>query len=197
MKSNIYAYEYGDNLYINLTNSCCNSCEFCVRNDAETFEGHNLWLTHEPSADEVIEAMGDLSKYDEIVMCGFGEPTDRLFVLLQVAMYAKSADKHVRINTNGLANLVHGRDVTPMLKGLIDVVSISLNAPDAESYDKLCHPSFGEAAYDALLDFAVKCKQYVPRVVLSVVDIMPAEDIEKCRRITERLGVEFRVRRHS
>ena len=191
---NVYAYDYGDNLYVNLTNRCPNSCVFCIRNDHEGIGGHKLWLQKEPTAQEVIDQMEDLSRYHEVVFCGFGEPMERLDVLLEVAAYVKSKGKPVRIDTCGLANLIHGADITPKLRGLVDTVSISLNTTDAQKYDALCRSRYGEAAYDALLDFAKKAKEHVPDVVFTVVDSIGGEEIQKAKHIAQSCGVRLRVR---
>ncbi|MDR3270580.1 MAG: TatD family nuclease-associated radical SAM protein [Peptococcaceae bacterium] len=193
-------YEVKDALYINLTNRCTNSCTFCVRNIdgwAESTAGTELWLTQEPSAEEVIRDLlnRDLSRYRELVFCGFGEPMVRTAEIIEICQRLKQeVSLPIRINTNGQANLVCDRDITPLLHGLVDAVSISLNAKDRTSYQTLCRSQYGEQAYDALLDFAVCCQRYVPTVTLTVVDCLPAEDIEVCRATAERIGVKFRVR---
>lgn len=141
----------------------------------------------------------DLSKYDQIVFCGYGEPTERFDDLIEVAKWLKSInpDMPIRINTNGQANLICGRDVTPEMKGVIDTLSISLNAPRADEYQELCRSRYGEDAFDALQKFASLAKKYVDNVVFSVVDkTMPDEDIEACRKIAENCGVSFRVREY-
>jgi TatD family-associated radical SAM protein len=190
----VYAYDYGDNLYINLTNRCPNRCVFCIRNEHEGIGGHRLWLKHEPTAQEAIEQITDLQKYGEVVFCGFGEPMERLDVLLEVAKYLKDNGQKVRINTCGLANLIHGHDITPKLAGLIDVVSISLNASDAKAYDALCRSRYGEAAFDELKDFASRAKRHVPEVVFTVVGSIGEEEIAKAERIALECGVKLRVR---
>ena len=181
-------YETGSGLYVNLTNRCTNNCDFCVRTTEDGYYG-DLWLDREPTAD-------DLSKYTEVVFCGYGEPTMRLDVLLAAAKHIKEiSDLPTRINTNGLANLYFGRDVTPELEGLIDVVSISLCAASAEEYDSICHSRFGLAAYDGLIEFARLASRYVSKVKMTVVDTtIPPEDIEKCREIARSAGAELRVR---
>lgn len=191
-------YESGENLYINLTNRCPNSCDFCVRTECEKHYG-NLWLEREPDAEEVIAKIkqSDLAKYENLVFCGFGEPTERLETLLAVAKAVKEyrPETVIRLNTNGQANLIAGRDVTAEFAGLVDMISVSLNAPTAEKYDKICHSVYGKAAFDALLDFAVKVKETGVAVMFSVVDdAMPKEDIDACRAISEKLGVALRVR---
>lgn len=190
-------YEVGSGLYVNTTNRCSNACEFCVRATVESYYG-DLWLRREPTVDEICESIlsRDLSKYTEIVFCGYGEPTQRIDDILAVASRVKAVcDLPIRINTNGQGSMIAGYDITPKLAGLIDVVSISLNTADAKSYQAICHSRFGEAAYKGLLDFAKAAKQYVPKVMLSVVDTtIPPEEIEKCREIAAECGVTLRVR---
>jgi len=194
----VIAYEVGNGLYVNVTNRCTNSCAFCVRSVADGTYGE-LWLEREPTVDEITDAVmqADPEKYAEIVFCGYGEPTVRFYDVILVASRVKQRypDVKIRINTNGHANLIHGKDVTPLMSGVIDSVSISLNTADAESYVKVCVPEFGTAAYDGLLDFAVKAKNYVPEVAFSVVrESIPDEEIELCREIAERCGVSLKVR---
>ena len=190
-------YEVGNGLYVNTTNRCSNACEFCVRATVESYYG-DLWLENEPTVDEICESIltRDLSKYTEIVFCGYGEPTERIDDILAVARRVKAVcNLPIRINTNGQGSMIAGRDITPELAGLIDVVSISLNTADAESYQAICHSRFGTAAYQGLLDFAKAAKRYVPKVVLSVVDTtIPDAEIEECRKIAEYCGVTLRVR---
>ncbi|MGI6175922.1 MAG: TatD family nuclease-associated radical SAM protein [Christensenellales bacterium] len=193
-KQDRYAYQIGESLYLNLTNACTNDCEFCVRAGSDGIAGYALWLQKEPDAKEVIAAMGDISPYKEIVFCGFGEPTMRLDVLKEVAAFIKERNKTVRLNTNGLANLYYGRDITEELVGLVDIVSISLNAPSAEEYEAVCHSRYGLSAFDALLDFARRCVRLLPQTILSVVDCMEAEKITRCREIAREAGAQFRVR---
>lgn len=192
------AYKLGNSLYLNITNRCTNRCGFCIRNNETGVGGYNLWLDKEPTTKEIIEAIGDPSSYKEVVFCGYGEPLMRLQTVLDVARYLKKTypDVPIRINTNGQANLIYGEDITPQFKGLVDVISISLNAENAEKYQELCHSDYGEEAYYSILEFARKCKNHIPRVVLSVVEL-PSIDVEKCRKLAEELGVEFRVRKYD
>ena len=145
----IITYELHNSLYVNLTNRCSNACTFCVRTKHDNVNGEDdLWLEREPTLDEIKADFEkrDLDKYDAVVFCGFGEPTERFDDLIAVAKWLKS--KHpglsIRINTNGQANLICGRDVTPEMEGVIDCVSISLNAENAEKYQSLCRSRFGE-----------------------------------------------------
>lgn len=191
---NQFVYQLEDSLYINLTNKCTNACTFCVRGTNTGIGGYNLWLDREPSAKDVLDAIDDPKKYKEIVFCGYGEPTMKLDVLKEIARELKKQDVKTRINTNGLANLYYGRNIVPELKGLIDTVSISLNAPTAEEYQEMCRSTFGIKAFDGMIEFASECKKYIPEVMMSVVDVMPAEDIEKCRQIVNKIGIKLRVR---
>lgn len=184
-------------LYINLTNRCTNRCTFCVRDKDCGIGDVNLWLEREPTVDEIIKDVDRFNpeKYKEVVFCGYGEPTMRLDDLLKVAKHIKEKySVRTRINTNGQANLYFNEDITPKLKGLIDCVSISLNAKNAKEYDELCLSDFGEDAFFGLIDFAKKCKNQVSEVIMSVVDVLPKEDIEECRKIAEDAGVRLRVR---
>jgi len=185
-------------VYVNLTNRCPCACTFCLRQTKKMSEEHTLWLIKEPTVDEVIKEFQkyDLDDFKEVVFCGFGEPMERVEDIVQIAgilkLYRK--DLPIRINTNGLGNLIHERDITPELKGRIDIVSISLNAPDKQEYYALTRSRFGEESYEAMLDFASRCKSYVPHVVLTVVDIIGTDKINKCQKICDDLGVTLRVR---
>lgn len=188
----------GATVYVNLTNRCPCACTFCLRQTKEMEEGHSLWLKKEPTVEEVIQEFQkyDLDDFKEVVFCGFGEPLERIEDVVQIAGILKHfrRDLPIRINTNGLANLIHQRDVTPELKGRIDTVSISLNAPDASEYDALTRSRFGKESFQAMLDFASLCRQYVPHVVMTVVDIIGEEKIQRCQAICDELGVKLRVR---
>lgn len=191
---NTIAYKIGKNLYLNITNQCTNKCVFCIRYKTPLFNSqHDLWLKKEPSAQDVIDAIGDPSKYDEVVFCGFGEPLIRLDVVKDVAEWLKKLGKRVRIDTNGHGNLIHNRNILPELKGLVDKISISLNAADAVTYESLCHSSFPNKSFNAVIEFAKEAKKYIPEVELTVVGI-PEVDIKAAQKIAEDLGVTFRVR---
>jgi len=183
-------------LYINLTNRCSNMCSFCMRESHPIVKGHNLKLKREPTFEEVISDIGDTGGYDEVVFCGYGEPTERLDVLIAVARYLKSKGKRIRLDTNGLGDLINGRPIISELKGLIDTICISLNAENAEKYEKICKPVFKDRAYPALIQFIKDASNVVPNVKVSIVD-MSDIDVEKCKKIAEELGVEFRVRKYN
>ncbi len=195
-------YELNDALYVNFTNRCSNDCIFCLRNNHDNVNGEdNLWLDHEPTLDEIKKdfAKRDMAKYKSVVFCGYGEPLMRFDTCMETAKWLKAQYPHIsiRINTNGQANLIHGRDVTSKLSGLVDSISISLNAPTAAQYDELCHSDFGEKAFDALLDFAKNAKKFVPIVTLSVVDHdLTKDEISECEKLAKDCGVNFRVREY-
>lgn len=228
-------YNYGTDLYANITNKCPCSCEFCIRDIVDALgTADSLWLKREPTLEELKEMVSeiDLTSFDELIFCGYGEPTARLDVMLELVRYIKGGRKpaeklrstgkshssddtastqnfvshnshkktegtvKVRLNTNGLANLMYGRDTTPDMVGLIDRVSVSLNAPTAEKYNDLCHPDFGLKSWDAILDYTRLAKERIGDVTMSVVSgTISDEDIRLCRDIAEReIGVKFRVR---
>ncbi len=200
-------YPEYNGLYINLTNRCPCACTFCIRQRTTGAEFENvdtLWLEHEPSAQEIIEAIKKESKtarfasYKEFVFCGYGEPTEALDVLLEVAQFLKSNyTLPVRINTNGLADLINKKSVAPLLAGKIDVVSISLNSSNPEIYEKTVRPSFKEKAFPAMLNFAKEAKLYVPKVIMSTVETtISKEDEQECTRLCESLGVTHRIRKY-
>ena len=193
-------YRVGDGLYVNLTNKCPCACTFCIRQNAPGVYGSDsLWLEREPTADEVCEAIeANIGDCTELVFCGYGEPTERLDALLEVAGRFKKShpDIPIRVNTNGLSDLIAGAPTAHRFQGLVDTVSISLNAPTAEEYVALCRPKFGAAAYPALLKFAEEVKGVVPNTVLTVVgtNALTPEKEAACRRIAASLGVTLRVR---
>lgn len=186
------------NIYVNLTNNCPCSCTFCLRNTKEMAKSNSLWLDREPTFQEIIGEFEkyDLTQFNEIIFCGFGEPLTRLDDLLEVAKYLKnrSSNTPIRINTNGLADLIHKKETAPLLKDLINTVSISLNASNAEEYFRLTRNKFGIESYDAMLKFAVSCKEYVPNVVMTVVDCIGQEEIDACQAVCDTIGVPLRVR---
>lgn len=198
-RKDTYVYELDGNLYINLTNKCSNGCEFCVRNERASYYGNYLWLRHgDPDAEKVISVLSqkDLSAYNELVFCGFGEPTYKLAEMIAVAEYAHEKGLKTRLNTNGQANLIHKRDVVPDLKGKIDLVNVSLNAPDAESYQKICHSMFRLDAFPALVDFAKSCVKNGVACRFSVVDCIGEEAVAACKRLSETEGVPLYVRKY-
>ena len=193
-------YEVDGALYINLTNRCSNRCEFCIRNNGDgAYGSDSLWLLHEPSTEEVMSALAkwNIEDYTEIVFCGYGEPTYRLEVAVEVAKRIKALypNMKTRINTNGHSSLIHGFDTAPLYEGAFDEVSISLNTPSADKYTEICHPVYGNDAFYAMLDFARNVKKYVHSVVLSVVrEALSESELSQCERIAEEVGVRLKVR---
>lgn len=190
------AYQIRDSLYLNITNRCTNHCSFCAKFRDFTVKGHQLCLEREPSAEEVKEAIGDPGRYAEVVFCGYGEPLIRLDLVKEIAAWLKRRNVVVRVNTDGQANLVHGRNILPELQGLIDSLSVSLNAPDAASYQAICQSQFGERGYTALKEFLVQAPRYIPSVTATAVSL-PDIDIQACRKLAEQLGVSFRERLYN
>ncbi|KUO69404.1 MAG: radical SAM protein [Clostridia bacterium BRH_c25] len=188
-------YEINDALYINLTNRCANNCSFCVRNHPEVM-GFDLWLRKEPSIEEIMADIENPELYSEVVFCGYGEPLERLREVIEICRYLKQKGVRTRVNTNGQANLIWKKNIVPELEGLVDSISISLNAKNAEDYVKLCSPDNGEAAYEAILDFAKECMKCIPEVCITVVDVISAHDIEICRSMADSIGANFRVRHY-
>ena len=191
-------YEDGSGLYINSTNRCTNNCDFCVRTTEDGYYG-DLWLDREPTVEEMITAIDkcDLSKYTEAVFCGYGEPTMRLDDILEVAKHIKEVcSLPIRINTNGLCNLYYDEDITYKFEGVIDSLSVSLNAANSDEYVRVCHPVFGDKAFEGILDFTAKAAKYVPKVYMSVVEgFLSEEDIAVCRALASFVGAELRVRK--
>ncbi|MCD8342097.1 MAG: TIGR04100 family radical SAM protein [Clostridiales bacterium] len=193
-------YQVKNGIYINMTNRCPCACTFCLRqNGPGVYGSDSLWLEREPTVEEVCADLDrwDLANYDEVVFCGYGEPTERLDDLLAVAAHIRAVSSiPIRINTNGLADLIAGEPVAAKLEGLIDTVSVSLNTPDAEEYLAIVRPRFGAQSYDAMLRFTQDCTRYVPNVVMTVVGepVTSRSAQDKCRAICDRLGVRLRVR---
>jgi TatD DNase family protein len=190
------AYRIRDSLYLNITNRCTNACIFCAKFKDFTVKGHHLRLEHEPTPAQVLAAIGDPGRFQEVVFCGYGEPLIRLDLVKEVAAWLKQRGVRVRINTDGQANLVHRRNVLPELEGLVDAVSVSLNAPDAETYQRLCRSKFGESGFQAVKDFLAAAKQHIPSVTATAVGL-PGIDLEACRKVAAGIGVEFREREYN
>ena len=195
-------YPVSKGIYVNITNRCPCDCIFCIRNHQDhVYKSDTLWLDREPTVQEICDSIDtwNLQEYEEVVFCGFGEPTERLYDLLEVARYIKSkSDIKIRINTNGLADLIWNESTASKLKGLIDSVSVSLNATNKEDYCDVVRPKFGVESFDAVLKFTKDCTEYVPEVMMTVVDVVTTkEEQEICRKICESVGATFRVRPYS
>lgn len=195
-----FVYTVADKIYINLTNRCPCSCTFCIRQNGDgAYGSDSLWLEREPTADEVISALEkyDLSKYKEIVFCGYGEPMERAEDVALIGKYIKeNLGLPVRVNTNGLGDRINGRKTAQLLKGAADIVSISLNNYCAEKYNAVTRPKWNDA-FESLLEFASDCKKYVPKVMFTVVDVISPEDISRCKELAAEMGIELRVRSYD
>ena len=193
-------YTYKHQVYANITNKCDCRCTFCIRSHEDTVgDAETLWHKTDPTLEEITKAMDafDFTGLEELVYCGYGEPTCALDNLIASAKYARQKyGVRIRVNTNGLANLYHQKDIIPLLSEAVDAVSISLNAPTAEAYDKVTQPQF-EGAFDALLQFASRCKEYIPDVRLTIVDVLPPDEIEACQKLADSLGVTLRIRKYA
>ncbi|MBQ8176849.1 MAG: TIGR04100 family radical SAM protein [Oscillospiraceae bacterium] len=190
-------YTVGDKLYVNLTNRCPCACTFCIRQNGDgAYGSDSLWLEREPTVDEVIAEFGkyDLDKYTEVVFCGYGEPMERAEDVSFIGRYIKeNLGLPVRLNTNGLGDKINSKPVAELLEGAVDIVSISLNQCDKEKYNAVTRPKW-EDGFDAMISFAADCKKYVPKVMFTVVDVIPPEDISRCKALAMSLGIELRVR---
>ncbi len=195
-QSDIIAYTLHGNCYLNITDHCTLRCAFCPKfNKTWEVQGYELRLKHAPSVDEILKAVGDVSRYQQVVFCGLGEPTLRLDVLLQVAKKLKQQGATVRVNTDGLGSLVNGRDITPELAGRVDALSISMNAQDADVYTRHCRPKKEyPGAFEAMLDFARRANDHVSSVTLTAIDGLEGVDIDACQAVADEIGVSFRRR---
>lgn len=189
------AYPIRNSLYLNITNRCTNRCSFCIRYRDEFVKGHNLQLETDPSASDIISAVGNPSTWDEVVFCGYGEPLLRLEAVKKVSAWLKKEGKRVRINTNGHGNLINGRNILPELKGLVDAFSVSLNAEDSDTYQRICRPD-DHRAWEATVDFVRKAVQEGFEVLVTVVDVAGV-DVAHCESIAKGLGASFRVRHYD
>ena len=186
-------------IYVNITNDCNCDCVFCLRSMKEMARESSLWIERDPSIEEIIAELRRIpwEYVSEVVCCGFGEPLIRLDTVLGVLQWVKEhhPDMPTRVNTNGLGELEHGYEFAARFAGLLDTISISLNASNAERYLALTRSKFGISSYEAMLTFAEHCRPYVPNVVLTVVEkVEDTEEIELCRKICEERGLTLRVR---
>ena len=198
MKGLTFVYAVHDNLYINLTNRCPCSCTFCIRHNGDgAYGSDSLWLEREPTCEEVLVEFDkyDMSKFSEIVFCGYGEPMERAEDVAFIGRELKKRypDKLIRLNTNGLSDKIHGKPTAHLLKGAVDIVSISLNSGNAEDYNKVTRPKWADS-FEAMLRFAEDCKKYVPKVMFTVVDVISEREINESKTVSEKLGIPLRIR---
>lgn len=191
------AYRIRNSLYLNITNRCSNVCIFCPKFEKYKLHGNDLHLEAEPSFEEVIAAVQETAGIDEIVFCGFGESLIRLELVVRVARELKKLYSYrIRINTDGQANLVHGRNIISELAGLVDCISVSLNASDSATYMQLCNTPFGLDGFSGVCEFISAAKKQIPEVIASVVNL-PEVDVNACKILVESLGVSFRIRQYK
>ena len=199
-RKDTYVYQMDGNLYVNLTNKCSNGCDFCVRNERSSYFGHYLWLNHgDPTTEKVIAAcngMGDLTRFKEVVFCGFGEPTYRMEQMLALCDYFHEKGLKTRLNTNGQGSLINKRDIIVEMKGKIDRINVSLNASCAENYQKICRSQFGENGFGAMIEFAKACKRAGFECRFSIVDVIGETEIEACKKLAQGVNVPLYIRKY-
>lgn len=199
-RKDTYLYMLDGNLYVNLTNKCSNGCDFCVRNERSSYYGNYLWLRNgDPTVEKVIAAangFGDLSRFKEVVFCGFGEPTYKVAEMVALCDFFHGKGMKTRLNTNGQGNLINKRDIVPDLKGKIDFVNISLNASCVEKYQPICRSQYGEAGFAGMIDFAKLCRKEGVDCRFSIVDCIGEEEVEACKRLAESVRIPLYVRKY-
>jgi radical SAM enzyme (TIGR04100 family) len=193
----VYTLEGG--VYLNITNKCPCNCAFCIRSKGDAVgDAKKLWFDNEPSIDEIKQAIldYDFSKVDNAVFCGYGEPTNAYDKLIETAKFIKEINPniHLRLNTNGLSDLINGKPTAKEIADVFDSISVSLNEPNAEKYDKITRNIYQGRAFDAMLDFTKQCVKYCSDVRMTVVDVISPEDIELSRKVCESTGAKFKVR---
>lgn len=198
MKGLTFVYAVHDNLYINLTNRCPCNCTFCIRHNGDgAYGSDSLWLEREPTCEEVLGEFDkyDMSKFSEIVFCGYGEPMERAedVAFIGEDLKKRYPDKLIRLNTNGLSDKIHGKPTAHLLKGAVDIVSISLNSGNAEDYNKVTRPKWADS-FETMLRFAEDCKKYVPKVMFTVVDVISEREINESKAVSEKLDIPLRIR---
>jgi TatD family-associated radical SAM protein len=187
-------YDIGKHRYLNITARCTLRCQFCPKhNGSNQVHDYDLSLTRRITAEDLLPLLGDVHEVEEYVFCGFGEPTLNLDCLLQVAHAIKAQGGKVRLNTDGLGNHFHRRNILPELSQCIDSLSISLNADTPESYLQHCRPKLANS-YTALLDFIKLAPHYIPLVQVSAINGLANVNIDRCRDIAQQNGVVFKQR---
>lgn len=191
-------YKFDGKMYINITNGCPCDCVFCIRKNGDSIEDNDsLWLEHEPSFEEICAAFAEFDRTGiaEAVFCGYGEPTMRVDMLLKTAEHIKkNSDMSIRVNTNGLVRSVHKDFDITRFKGVIDSFSVSLNAPNAQRYNEVTRPHFGEAAFEEMLTFSRDVKEMGIKISFTVVDVITPEEITECKKLADSMGIPLRVR---
>lgn len=199
-RKDTYVYTLDGNLYINLTNKCSNACDFCVRNERSSYYGNYLWLKNgDPTVEKVIAAangFGDLSRFKEVVFCGFGEPTYKVAEMVALCDFFHEKGLKTRLNTNGQGNLINKRDIVPDLKDKIDFVNISLNASCYEKYQPICRSQFKEAGFEGMIEFAKLCRRNGVNCRFSIVDCIGEEEVAACKCLADSVKIPLYVRKY-
>ena len=199
-RKDTYIYTLDGNLYINLTNKCSNACDFCVRNERSSYYGNYLWLKNgDPTVEKVIaqaNGMGDLSRFKEVVFCGFGEPTYKVSEMVELCDFFHGKGLKTRLNTNGQGNLINKRDIVPDLKDKIDFVNISLNASCYEKYQPICRSQFKEAGFEGMIEFAKLCRRNGVNCRFSIVDCIGEEEVAACKCLADSVKIPLYVRKY-
>lgn len=195
-------YQYYGGVYLNITNKCPCHCAFCIRSKGDAVgTAKEMWFDKEPTIEEIKKAIDayDFKHTEKAVFCGYGEPTNALDNLIKAADYLKSINPNIklRLNTNGLSDLINEKPTAKLICQHIDSVSISLNEPNAEKYDKITKNPYNGKAFSAMIDFTKECVKYCSDVRMTVVDVISKEDIEMSRKICESTGAKFHVRSYA
>lgn len=195
-------YKYYGGVYLNITNKCPCNCAFCIRSKGDAVgDAKEMWFDTEPTIEEIKKAIDDydFSDVDKAVFCGYGEPTCALDNMIEAADYIRTVNPNIklRVNTNGLSDLINGKPTADLICRHFDSVSVSLNEPDSEKYDKITRNPYNGKAFDAMLQFTKDCVAYCDDVSMTVVDVISPEDIEKSRKVCESTGAKFRVRSYE
>lgn len=195
-------YKYYGGVYLNITNKCPCNCAFCIRSKGDAVgDAKEMWFDTEPTIEEIKKAIDDydFSDVDKAVFCGYGEPTCALDNMIEAADYIRTVNPNIklRVNTNGLSDLINGKPTAELICRHFDSVSVSLNEPDSEKYDKITRNPYNGKAFDAMLQFTKDCVAYCDNVRMTVVDVISPEDIEKSRKVCESTGAKFRVRSYE
>lgn len=195
-------YKYYGGVYLNITNKCPCNCAFCIRSKGDAVgDAKEMWFDTEPTIEEIKKAIDDydFSDVDKAVFCGYGEPTCALDNMIEAADYIRTVNPNIklRVNTNGLSDLINVKPTAELICRHFDSVSVSLNEPDSEKYDKITRNPYNGKAFDAMLQFTKDCVAYCDDVRMTVVDVISPEDIEKSRKVCESTGAKFRVRSYE
>ncbi len=194
MKSSTLVYDIRNSRYLNITGRCTLRCVFCPKQQGSTqVHEYQLKLNTQPSPDDIIPLLGDVTQFDEYVFCGYGEPTLNLDTLLVVAKEIKARGGRVRVNTDGLGNLFHRRNILPELAKYVDGLSISLNAQNETVYQTHCQPKL-KHSWQAVNNFIQQAPQFIDKVQVSAIDGLEGVDIPACRALVEAAGCEFKRR---